>query len=319
MTENKNDVNANSIDGMKFLETIYEKAQAIKPTIILADAQDERVLRATKIIEEFNVANIILLGNTAELLKMQRELDLTLKAKIFDNLIENNGEYKSLHNNSELAALLVKQNKADGFVAGNISTTKDTILAAKNNLSTKEFQSSYFIIIHKNVPMFFADCAYHINPTEQELAKIAIATADCAKEMGITPHIAFLSFSTYGSADHEHVNKVRTATELAKKLAPHYQIEGELQFDAAFNAEIAAIKSQDKSKSKIHKTANIFIFPDLNSGNIAYKIAAHMGGSVAIGPILYGFSHPISDLSRGCKVEDIVNAVAVISSQVKKK
>jgi phosphate acetyltransferase len=163
----------------------------------------------------------------------------------------------------------------------------------------------------------FADCAHHISPTEQELAKIGVVTADCAKEMGITPHIAFLSFSTNGSADHEHVHKIRTATELAKKLAPHYSIEGELQFDSAFNAEIAAIKSHDKSK--IHKTANIFIFPDLNSGNIAYKVAAHMGGSVAIGPILHGFSHPVSDLSRGCKVEDIVNAVAVIASQVKKK
>ncbi len=309
------------MSGIKFLESIYDKAKAIKPTIILADAEDERALRATAIIEEFDIANIILLGNTGTILKMQRELDLTLKAKIFDKLIDGKEHLSNVKNNpilsTMLAAKLVESGKADGFVAGNISTSKETILAAKENLSTKEFQSSYFIIIHKNVPMFFADCAYHITPTSEELAKIGIATANCAKEMGITPNIAFLSFSTYGSAEHEHINKVRTACELAKKLAPQYHIEGELQFDAAFNAEIAKIKSHDKTKN--HETANVFIFPDLNSGNIAYKIATHMGGSVAIGPILQGFTHPVSDLSRGCKVEDIVNAVAVVASQVVKK
>lgn len=305
---------------MEFIKSIYAKAKAIHPTIILADAQDERALLATAKIEKLGFANIILLGDKNIILKMQKELHLTLQARIFDKNIDEKEHLGKVKNNCVLAAMLVDSGNADGYVAGNLSTTKEIIVSAKAILATKHFPSSYFIMLHNEDVLFFADCAYHITPTPEELANIGVATANCAKEMGITPNIAFLSFSTHGSADHEHASKVHTATMIAKKLAPKYYIDGEIQFDAAFDLEIAKRKSNKKeSEKKDHKIANVFVFPDLNSGNIAYKIATHMGGCRAIGPILRGFSHPISDLSRGCTIEDIVDAVAVVASQVKKK
>lgn len=313
MPENNTNID---LSKSSFLESIYSGARKICPTIILADAEDARAIHAARRIEDLGIAKIILLGSKKNIQKIMQEENITLKAEIFDRAHDKskNDPGSDVFDNPTYAAKLVSQKYADCFISGNLSTTKETILAAKKILPADGFKFSYFIMIHDNKPMIFADCAYHIEPDSQALALIGVEAAHCAKELGISPNIAFLSFSTYGSAEHMHVDKVRTATIIAKKMAPQYNIEGELQFDAAWNPEISEMKSTKASK----RIANVFVFPDLNSGNIAYKVAVHMGGCVAIGPILQGFSSPASDLSRGCTADDIVNAAAAIALQVKR-
>ena len=221
-----------------------------------------------------------------------------------------------------LSTLMIKIGEVDGMVGGAIAPTADTIRPAFQYIKTLPgisiVSGAFFMLIpDKNFGddglMVFADCAVHPNPTAQELAEIAVITAKTTKSIaGIEPRVAMLSFSTKGSAAHELVEKVQKATELAKQMNPNLQIDGELQADAAI---IPSIGQRKAPGSQVAGKANVLIFPDLNAGNIGYKLVQRLAKAEAIGPVLQGLAAPINDLSRGCSAEDIVNMVAITANQ----
>jgi phosphate acetyltransferase len=224
--------------------------------------------------------------------------------------------------------LLVKLGKADGSVAGATNTTAHTVAAALRCVGVREgfkIVSSFFLMVvpdknfGANGAMIYSDCGVVIDPNATELAEIAIASADsCRALLGVEPNVAMLSFSTKGSAKHPFIDKIIEATKTAKARFPDLNIDGELQADAALIASVGQSKAQGSS---VAGKANVLIFPDLNAGNIAYKLTERLTGGTAIGPILQGLDKPCNDLSRGCKVSDVVDAVAItaVQSQARKK
>ena len=220
------------------------------------------------------------------------------------------------------ATMMVKLDDADGMVSGAVHTTGDLLRPGLQIIKTApgvSCVSSFFIMEVPNSPygengvLFFADCAVNPMPTEDMLASIAIATADNAKLLSkMEPKVAMLSFSTMGSADHEVVDKVRNATAKAKELRPDLHIDGELQLDAAIVPKVAKQKAPGSS---VAGNANVLVFPDLQAGNIGYKLVQRFANAEAIGPVCQGFAKPINDLSRGCSIEDIVNVVALTAVQ----
>jgi phosphate acetyltransferase len=221
-----------------------------------------------------------------------------------------------------LSTLMIKNNDADGEVAGAMNATGDVLRPAFQFVKTLPgitVVSGAFIMILPSPDfgeegiLIFADCAVHPNPDEKQLAEIAVATAKTARDIaGIIPRVAMLSFSTKGSAKHEMVDLVIHATDIAKSMDPDLQIDGELQVDAAI---VASIGQKKAPGSPIAGKANVLVFPDLNSGNIAYKLVQRLANAEAIGPILQGMAAPINDLSRGCSVSDIVNMIAITANQ----
>lgn len=217
---------------------------------------------------------------------------------------------------------MVRLGYADGTIAGAVETTADTIKAGLQIIGkdpSSSIVSSYFFMLLKNPQeqvVAFADCALIPSPSAQELADIAVSTAKSFTNFtDITPRVAMLSFSTHGSASHETVSIVQKATELARSKSPNLIIDGEIQFDSALIPEIQKVKAPN---SNLEGKANVFIFPDLNSGNIGYKIAERVGGATALGPILQGLKKPANDLSRGCNTEDVFQMIAITAAQVAK-
>jgi len=221
--------------------------------------------------------------------------------------------------------MMIKEGDGDGLVSGAIHTTGDLLRPGLQIVKTSpgtSIVSGFFVMMvpdcqyGDNGLLIFADCAVNPNPTAEELANIAISTAQTAKNLfNIVPKVAMLSFSTYGSAKHELVDKVRLATEIAKKLRPDIDIDGELQLDAAIEEKVALLKAPG---STVAGKANVLVFPDLQTGNIGYKLVQRFAKAQAIGPICQGFAKPINDLSRGCIAEDIVNVVALTAVQAQK-
>ncbi len=330
---------------MSFLEEIKNRAKQLNKTIALPEGNDERVLRAADELISEGIAKIILYGDSKdEILEKAKELGLKnvenatiiepknyeKRDELADLMVElrkHKGMTKEkaleqLNSPYYLSTMMIKAGYADGMVGGAVAPTATTIRPAFQYIKTlpgiSVVSGAFFMILKdnkfgENGIMVFADCAVHPSPTAEELAQIAVVTAQTTKSIaGFEPRIAMLSFSTKGSADHEMVDKVREATRIAKEMAPDIQIDGEMQADAAI---IPAIGERKAPGSDVAGKANVLVFPDLNSGNIAYKLVQRLAGAEAIGPVLQGLAAPINDLSRGCSADDIVNLVAITANQ----
>jgi phosphate acetyltransferase len=326
------------------IKQVKDNAKKNKQRIILPESYDNRILKAAdKIISE-NIADITLIGKKADILRDSEDLKLKNidKAKIVDpeknnkkdiyaslmvNIRKSKGltmdeAYVLLDNPLYLSTIMIKNGDADGEVAGAANATPDVLRPALQLVKTKpgiNIVSGAFLMILKDKEfgndglLVFADCAVNPCPTATELAEIAVTTARTTMAIAKTePRVAMLSFSTKGSTQHELVDKVRNATALARQMDSNLKIDGELQADAALIKEIAGQKAPG---SEIAGTANVLIFPDLQSGNIAYKLVQRLAHAEAIGPVIQGLAAPINDLSRGCSVDDIVNLVAITASQ----
>ncbi|HEP2269255.1 TPA: phosphate acetyltransferase [Streptococcus pyogenes] len=316
---------------------LREKILGKNMKIVFPEGNDERVVRAAARLKFEGLLEPIILGQSEEVRNLLTKLGFADQ----DYTIINPNEYadfdkmkeafvdirkgkatledadKMLRDMNYFGVMLVKMGLADGMVSGAIHSTADTVRPALQIIKTKpgiSRTSGVFLMNRENTSerYVFADCAINIDPTAQELAEIAVNTAETAKIFDIDPKIAMLSFSTKGSGKAPQVDKVREATEIAKGLNPDLALDGELQFDAAFVPETAAIKAPD---SAVAGQANTFIFPDLQSGNIGYKIAQRLGMFDAIGPILQGLNKPVNDLSRGSSAEDIYKLAIITAAQ----
>ena len=327
---------------MNFIESVKERAKKNKKTIVLPESMDRRVMEAASKILSENIANIIIIGTPEEIKKSSKDLDIS-KAIIInphtsyltDDLIvklvelrKNKGmtydEAKRLllEDYMYYACMLVKEGIADGCVSGACHSTSNTLRPALQIIKTKpgvELVSAFFLMVVPNCiygsegTFIFADCGLEQNPDSSKLAAIAASSADSFKLLvNAEPKVAFLSHSTIGSAKHEDVDKVVEAVKIAKEKYPHYLMDGELQLDAAIIPSVAASKAPN---SPVAGHANVLVFPDLDAGNIGYKLVQRLANAEAYGPICQGIAAPINDLSRGCSADDIVGVVAITAIQ----
>lgn len=326
---------------MGLMDEIKNKARSVRKRVVLPEGTEERTIKAAEIIAKEGIADVILLGNASEIRKKAAGLDysgvtvidvnetgkLEGYAADFFEMRKNKGitmeqALKTMADPMFYSCMMVKKGEADGMVAGAINPTANTLRPGLQIIKTLpgiSVVSSCFIMELKtkeygeNGVMLFGDCAVNPNPDENELAAIAISTAKTAFQLtGMTPKVAMLSFSTKGSAKHELADKVIKATEIVKKQAPELMVDGELQADAALVEKVGQLKSPG---SPVAGKANVLIFPDLQAGNIGYKLVQRLAGAEALGPICQGFAAPVNDLSRGCSVEDIVSVVAITAVQ----
>ena len=330
---------------MGFSADLLSRARALKRVVVLPESDDERVLKAASKVLEIDGAKIILLGKKDEILARAGSLELS-KAQFIDistseyfddfasTLFElrkakgmSENEAKELMSRPEyFGTMLVYKGIAHAMVSGAKTTTADTIRPALQFVKMKDGISTVsgaFVMVlggasekdenKKNERVwFFADCAITPRPDAQQLAGTALSTAKTAKSFGYEPKVAFLSYSTGDSAKGEMIDFVKEALEIAQKAAPDIAMDGPMQFDAAVDSKVAKSKMPN---SKVAGQANVFIFPDLNCGNITYKAVQRSANALAIGPILQGLKKPVNDLSRGCSVDDIVNTVLISAIQ----
>ena len=329
---------------MELLEVIKEKAKKNNKRIVLPEGTEKRTLKAADILIKEKIANIILLGkredieSSAEQFGLKNIKNATIidpvshsrKLEYVDLMVElrkhkgltRDDALKLIEDPLYLATLMIKNGDADGEVAGARNATTDVLRPAFQYVKTLpgiSVVSGAFIMFFKdktfgeNGILIFADCAVHPDPTDKELAEIAVATANTTRAIaGFEPRVAMLSFSTKGSAKHEMVDKVVEATRIARIMDSSLKIDGEMQADAAIIESIGKKKAPD---SEIAGKANVLIFPTLEAGNIAYKLVQRLAHAEAVGPVLQGMAAPINDLSRGCSVSDIVNLVAITANQ----
>ncbi len=333
---------------MSLLDEIKAKAAKLGKTIVLCEGEDRRVVQAAAEITKQGIAKIVLIGNEEECKKVAPDVDLTGITLVDPLTSEKTAEYakilyearkakgmteeeaaKQAKDRTMFGALMLKAGDVDGYVSGACHSTANTLRPGLQVVKTApgiKTVSSCFIMIapegaknpyNPDGVAVFADCAINIEPTAEQLADIAISSAKTAQVIaGIEPRVAMLSFSTKGSGNDDKffksVPKMQEATRLAKEAAPELALDGEFQFDAAVAPEVGQLKAPG---STVAGHANVFVFPNINAGNIGYKIAQRFGGYMAIGPVCQGFAKPLNDLSRGCTVEDVVATVAVTALQ----
>ena len=318
---------------MSLIENLRSKVRASKPEIVFPEGDDARILRAAIRLNEDGDIKPIVLGDKKELEALAEKEGVKLgnleildpanyEAK--DEMVKAFVERRKGKVNEEQAAeilkdhnyfgtMLIYMGKAKGLVSGAAHTTADTVRPALQIIKTKEGYkrcSGAFIMLRDEEMYLMADCAINIDLDADGLAEVAVVSNETARQFGMDPKIAMLSFSTKGSASHERVTMVAEATKMAKEKNPEMAIDGELQFDAAFVESVAKKKAPG---SEVAGHANVFVFPNIEAGNIGYKIAQRFGGFEAIGPILQGLNAPVNDLSRGC-VEDEVYSLAIITA-----
>ena len=328
---------------MSFIDNIKERAKKEIKTIVLPEATDIRILQAVDKIGKEAFAKVVLVGNEEEILELANSNGLDIskanivnpeksdKTELYANSLYELRKAKGLTIEEArklvlspvyYGMMMIKLGEADGLVSGAAHSTADTLRPALQILKTApgtKLVSSMAIMVVPNCEygengvFMFGDCGLNQNPNSEELAEIAISSAKSFKQLvGAEPRIAMLSYSTYGSAKADEVTKVQEATKIAKEKAPELLLDGEMQFDAAIIPSVGKFKAPG---SNVAGTANTIIFPDLNSGNIGYKLVERLAKAEAYGPICQGIAKPVNDLSRGCKSDDIVGVVAITAVQ----
>lgn len=309
------------------------KGKGIK--VVFPEGNDPRIIGAAVRLAADNLIKPILLGDPEEIRELGKQLGFTTnlveiikpeefedRQKLVDAFVERRAgkatpeQAEELMNNyNYFGTMLTHLGYTEAMVSGAVNSTADVVRPALQIIRTKpgvSRTSGAFIMTKPHETYLFSDCAININPSAEELADIAVESARTAEIFGIEPKVAMLSFSTKGSGAGSDVEKVREATKIAQELAPEYEIDGELQFDAAFDRTVADLKSPE---SKVAGNAKVFVFPEIQSGNIGYKIAQRMGGFEAIGPILQGLNKPVFDLSRGCSEEEVYKLSIISAAQ----
>ncbi len=320
-----------------FLDSMKSRVRGKKRRVLYAEGRETDVLKAASQLRDDDLAIPVLMGDPDELLKEAQKLNIDFKGieihdpkedKNFDRYVHEYHELRKEKGLSEeeakqtmskphfFGAMMVHLGAADGMVSGLTSETKPFVPAFEIIGLREGFKraSSVFILEWPERLLFFADCAVNINPDAQELAEIAYATVETVRWLGVEPRVAFLSFSTHAKEETELTEKIKQATKIAQKEMPYAIIDGEIQFDAAMIPEVARKKAPDSPF--VEQGANVFIFPDLNSGNIAYKISERLGRARATGPVLQGLKKPVNDVSRGCSVEDLTHAGVITAALV---
>ncbi len=301
------------------------KGKAIR--IVFPEASDTRIIEAAQKLAEEKLIIPVLIGNEealgsikgCEVLNPETSQDYN---EFVQALVERRAgkctyeeAQEVLKNHNYFGTMLVYMNKAQGLVSGAIHSTGDTVRPALQIIKTKKNVSKtfgYFLMLRDDEKYIMGDCAINPNPDAKTLAEFAIESAKAAEMFGLEPRVAMLSFSTNGSADTDETNKVREAVKIAKSQNSGYHIDGEMQFDAAF---VKSVGEKKFPESHVAGNANTFVFPDLNSGNIGYKIAQRLGNFEAVGPILAGLNKPVNDLSRGCSSQDVYNTAIITAAQ----
>ncbi len=318
-----------------FFDGIKEKVRGHNKTIVFPESSDERVLTAVSRFASDEVIRPVLIGNKDEIQAKARDIGVSVEGVAvydpeeyagFEEMVQAFVERRKgkateedarqiLKDVNYFGTMLVYLKKADGMVSGAIHSTADTVRPALQIIKTKQGVkkvSGVFIMVRGEEKFVFADCAINISPDSQDLAEIAAESAKTARTFDIEPRIAMLSFSTKGSAHSDETEKVAQAVRLAKERDPELVVDGEMQFDAAYVPAVAQKKAPD---SVIQGNATVFIFPNLDAGNIGYKMAQRLGGFEAVGPILQGLNAPVNDLSRGCNAEDVYHLALISAAQ----
>jgi len=320
---------------MPLLDDLNRRAQTIYPRILLPESSDSRVIEAAQSISDQKLAEIVLFdAETTSLLDVDTidPNNEDLKAKYAQTLFElrkhkgvtMESAFEMLDNPTVFAMIALERGEVDGVVTGAITPSQEVLSSALRIIGVSDHSSLvsslFLMVFDENYSRYgenliFTDCAMNISPTSEELAEIALSAFDTAQSfLKDSPKLAMLSFSTNQSAKHAEVDKVRIATEIVRSKLPNAQIIGNVQLDAALDANVLEIKDPDSTFSP---PANVFVFPSLDAGNIGYKLVQRFSGAKAIGPILQGLSKPVNDLSRGCSADEIVDTVVVTANQCK--